>query len=278
MYHSFDIHIAKNIGVYPAIILNYIYFWTEHNRANETNYFDGYYWTYNSIRAFEDLFPYLSKKQIRSSLEALISEGLIIKGNYNPSGYDRTTWYAITPFGKDIVEKGHMDLPYRENGIAPQGEPIPFNNQLTNNDSYNIPNELNEVNNDFNKTIPNSINKLKGKEQLEENNNVSHKLSDDIKEIVDYLNLVTGKNYRYNTRDTVKCIKARMNEGFVVDDFKKVIDIKHQNWKDTEWENFLRPETLFSAKHFESYLNEKVISKAKDEEKPYSIIDEWKNA
>lgn len=275
MYHSFDVYIAKKIGVYPAIILNYIYFWTEHNRANETNYYDGYYWTYNSIRAFEDLFPYLSKKQIRSSLEVLISEELIVKGNYNSSGYDRTTWYAITPFGKDIIEKGHMDLPYRENGIAPQGEPIPFNNQLTNNDSYNIPNELNEGNNDFNKTIPNSINKLKGKEQIGENNNVSHKLSDDIKEIVDYLNLVTGKNYKYKSNKTVDCIKARMNEGFVVDDFKKVIDIKTKQWlNDPKWNKFLRPETLFGNK-FEGYLNEQITV---EEEKPYSIIDDWMNA
>lgn len=80
--------------------------------------------------------------------------------------------------------------------------------------------------------------------------------SKDIVEIVTYLNDVANKNYRHTTRKTQQLIRARMNEGFSVDDFKKVIDIKNAEWKDsTKMQKFIRPETLFGTK-FESYLNQ----------------------
>lgn len=86
------------------------------------------------------------------------------------------------------------------------------------------------------------------------------KLLDDIYAIIDYLNLTTGSNYRHNTKSTITKIKARLNEGFSVEDFKKVINNKSQEWLGTEWENYLRPETLFGTK-FEQYLNQKSFNK-----------------
>ena len=65
-----------------------------------------------------------------------------------------------------------------------------------------------------------------------------------------------GTFYKKNTKITQVSIRARINEGFTFEDFKKVIDIKCKSWKKTEWEKFLRPETLFGTK-FEGYLNEK---------------------
>ena len=52
-------------------------------------------------------------------------------------------------------------------------------------------------------------------------------------------------------------IKARLDEGYTVDDFKTVIDKKVKAWKDDpKMSAYLRPETLFRPSHFESYLNE----------------------
>ena len=50
-------------------------------------------------------------------------------------------------------------------------------------------------------------------------------------------------------------------DGFTVDDFKKVIDTKTAEWKGTDMEQYLRPETLFSASKFEGYLNQRTIKK-----------------
>ena len=59
MIHSFDIEVAKKYGITEAILLNNINFWIEKNKANEINFYDGYYWTFNSKKAFSELFPYL---------------------------------------------------------------------------------------------------------------------------------------------------------------------------------------------------------------------------
>ena len=78
------------------------------------------------------------------------------------------------------------------------------------------------------------------------------------KEIIDYLNKKAGTQYRYKTKKTKKKIEARYNEGFAIDDFKKVIDIKCDEWlSDPKMCKYIRPETLFGNK-FESYLNKPI--------------------
>lgn len=74
------------------------------------------------------------------------------------------------------------------------------------------------------------------------------------KYIVGYLNEKAGTNYKSSSKKTQTLIHARINEGFTVDDFKKVIDNKCADWLNSDFEKFLRPETLFGTK-FESYLN-----------------------
>lgn len=86
------------------------------------------------------------------------------------------------------------------------------------------------------------------------NNNDNNKINYNI--IVDYLNSKANTRYKSTTPKTQTLIKARIKEGFTIDDFKKAIDNKCNEWLGTEWEKYLRPETLFGNK-FESYLNSK---------------------
>lgn len=81
------------------------------------------------------------------------------------------------------------------------------------------------------------------------------------KEIIEHLNQKSGKNYRYSSKATQKHIKARIKEGFTLEDFKRVIDWKVSKWIGTDMEQYLRPETLFGTK-FESYLNEAPATRA----------------
>ena len=76
------------------------------------------------------------------------------------------------------------------------------------------------------------------------------------KEIIDYLNEKANTKYRSSGAKTKTLIKARTNDGFDLEDFKKVIDTKTSQWlNDPKMKKFLRPETLFGTK-FEGYLNE----------------------
>ena len=81
------------------------------------------------------------------------------------------------------------------------------------------------------------------------------------KEIIDYLNFKTNSNYKYSTNKTKELIKARFNEGFNLEDFKKVIDIKTNEWiNDNKMNIYLRPNTLFGT-NFENYLNQPIKKK-----------------
>ena len=82
--------------------------------------------------------------------------------------------------------------------------------------------------------------------------------------IIDYLNKKADKNYKATTQSTKTKINARLNEGFTLEDFKKVIDVKCKQWKDTDMDKYLRPQTLFGTK-FEGYLNEEVVAKENKE-------------
>lgn len=80
---------------------------------------------------------------------------------------------------------------------------------------------------------------------------------DPTEEIVDHLNKRAGTHYKATTANTRKLIKARLKEGFTVDEIKLVIDKKCADWlNDRNMIQYLRPETLFGNK-FESYLNAK---------------------
>lgn len=132
--HMFNVQIATDYGVNEAILLNNLFFWVQHAEANDKNHHDGRYWTYNSTRAFEKIFPYFTAKQIRTILGKLEKHGLIVTGNYNQSAYDRTKWYALTEKalayfqpGNSISPNGQMDETERENGFSRKGEPIPDN-------------------------------------------------------------------------------------------------------------------------------------------------------
>lgn len=75
------------------------------------------------------------------------------------------------------------------------------------------------------------------------------------KEVISYLNLKTKKNFKVDTASHQKFIKARLKEGYVLEDFKKVVDVMVAKWKGTEYEQYLQPQTLFGNK-MDNYLNQ----------------------
>lgn len=95
------------------------------------------------------------------------------------------------------------------------------------------------------------------------------------KEIIEYLNHKLGTNYRVGAKKNAERMIARLNEGYTVDDFKKVIDNKYTDWADSpKMARYLRPETLFSPK-FESYLNERTTSNVQSAPDYQAELNEW---
>lgn len=99
------------------------------------------------------------------------------------------------------------------------------------------------------KGIPKKPKENNTRENITSMNNTSN-------DILSYFNEKMGKNLRM-TDSVKKLIYGRLNEGFTLDDFKKVIDTKYAQWhKDAKMKQYLRPSTLFSPTHFQEYLSE----------------------
>lgn len=96
MYHSFDVELATKYGMVEAILLNHICFWLTKNKANNVHAHEGRYWTYGTMKAFAELYPYLTVNQVRRALENLKKKGLIIDAEYNTKPFDRTKWYSLS--------------------------------------------------------------------------------------------------------------------------------------------------------------------------------------
>ncbi|MHC0037933.1 conserved phage C-terminal domain-containing protein [Pseudoneobacillus sp. C159] len=93
--------------------------------------------------------------------------------------------------------------------------------------------------------------------EITSENTTMKKNSVPFEQIIDYLNAKTQSNYKAKSKKTQELIVARWNEGFTLEDFKKVIDLKAEEWLDDPyWNKFLRPLTIFGPK-FEAYVNQK---------------------
>jgi hypothetical protein len=136
---SFEGEVAEIVGTNAAVIAYNIKHWCIKNEANksETHFHEGRYWTFNSVAAFNQIFYFMTPKQIRTALNKLVESGVIVAGIFNEAGYDRTKWYSyegFAPEGTSICHEGQTDLPLRANGIAPEGKPIPDINTNINTD------------------------------------------------------------------------------------------------------------------------------------------------
>lgn len=141
-----------------------------------------------------------------------------------------------------------------------------------NGNSYVTVTQSYDIDKDIDIEIDNNIYNVENDIPKEDGNS----LKDIKKEIIDYLNQKIGSTYKPNTKATAQAINARLKEGFKLEDFKKVIDNQYDKWFGTEWEQYLRPQTLFGTK-FENYLNTPVKSKdsktEKQDEDVYEILD-----
>lgn len=113
-----------------------------------------------------------------------------------------------------------------------------------------LPNDTSTgVQDDTRSSLRNDTHKRKDKE------NIKEKIP--YVEIIKYLNEKAGKKFSSKSATNKKLISGRFAEGRTLEDFKHVIDLKCKQWlNNPDMNKYLRPETLFSQKHFENYVNE----------------------
>ena len=127
MNHSFNKADAVQYGIPAAILIEHFRFWIEKNRANEKHFMEDRTWSYNSVKAFTELFPYMGIKQIRAALDKLVTEGVLLKRDWNEGKADRTLWYAFRDEVAFVGEQGiclkrASGMPKRGKAYAEKGQ------------------------------------------------------------------------------------------------------------------------------------------------------------
>mgnify|MGYP002713584962 FL=1 len=227
--------LAAEIGLNEAIVLQQMHYWLKKSNHN----YDGRRWIYNSYKEWEQHFPFWSNATIRRTISSLEKQELLFIGNYNKAGFDNTKWYSIDYFklegvSKRLAQNEQTTCSKRADGVA--------QNEQTNTRDYT---EITTETTNNNILSPSST-------------------AYPYKDVIDYLNQQTGKHYKSTTKKNQTVIRARTDEGFTLDDFKQVINNKVTEWKGTDMEKYLRPETLFGTK-FEGYLNQETQPSGMDQ-------------
>ncbi|MFD1707343.1 conserved phage C-terminal domain-containing protein [Siminovitchia sediminis] len=225
--------LAVKVGVNEAVVLQQMHYWVKRSTYNR----DGRKWVYNTYSQWQEQLPFWSESSLRRTINSLEKKGLVLSAMFNQAKMDQTKWYTLDYEKLDEVIGEDQD-----------GQP-PVEGELVSG-SILAPEPLS-----LTRPIPETTTET-----------TTEKIHIPFSEVVDYLNAKTGSSYKPSTRKTRELIRARWNEGFTLEDMKKVIDLKTKEWlHDPHWRNYLRPETLFGTK-FESYLNQKPVKKVWREE------------
>ena len=105
--------LAKEIGLNEAIVLQQIHYWLN-KRAHLK---DGKYWTYGSMVTWQrDQFFFWSVNTVKRTFASLEKQNLLIVGNYNRAGFDKTKWYSVN---YETLEQVSQRLTQNESTIDP---------------------------------------------------------------------------------------------------------------------------------------------------------------
>lgn len=191
MKHSFDTIIAEKYGLEESILIDNLLFWITKNKANSKHFYNGKYWTYNSTKAFVELFPYWNEKKISRIIASLVEQNVIEKGCFNQNAYDRTSWFSFT-------EKWIIDNPNMSDSISQicQMEKTKTVNGKDENGKSTItdnkPNDKQEENQilsfeEFWDLYPNKVGKVKCEPKFNKlSKSDLQKIKDTIKDFIDY--------------------------------------------------------------------------------------------
>lgn len=149
----YSVDVAIEYGLNEAIIIQLFQFWILKNKANNNNFFNGRYWTYNSINAWQEILPHFTQMQIRRAIDNLVQKGVLIKGNFNKNKFDRTCWYAFANEDEWLASKNTTTRADNKNFSIGYTDQMPF---VTDNKSIRDGEQTNTSNNTSNNTSSNT--------------------------------------------------------------------------------------------------------------------------
>lgn len=144
--HSFNTFIAEKYGVFEAIFIKNMVLWTANNSAKQSkksdgslkHFHEGRWWVFGTKEFFCNYLPYFTPNQIRRLLERCVSKGLLINGNFNQYGFDKTNWYSLSNL---CLSELNLDVTCRKPAPSLIGQNCPMG-EADSPDLYHVHNHI----------------------------------------------------------------------------------------------------------------------------------------
>jgi len=246
--------LAYSIGLNEAIALQQVNYWLKETSSGLER--DGVRWIYNTNEQWLEQFPFWSESTLKRTFTRLKALGVLKIEQLNKSQRDMTNYYTIN-YESELLDEVKVTKSKSSKCTRPSGqnepmEEVTVTRSIGSKRTAVIRSKCTDVlteNTTENTTdIKNTICPVATQPDPEV------LITDNAILVLTHLNQVSGSRYQ-KSKTSLENIRGRLREGYSVDDLKLVIDLKHEHWNGNDDQyQYMRPETLFGPKKFESYL------------------------
>lgn len=246
--------LAYSIGLNEAIALQQVNYWLKETTSGLER--DGVRWIYNTNEQWLEQFPFWSESTLKRTFTRLKNLGVLKVEQLNKSQRDMTNYYTIN-YESELLDEVKVTKSKSSKCTLPSGQNEPMEevkversigSKRTALIRSNCTDVLTENTTENTTDIKNPIC------QVAPQPDGDVLITDQAKQVLTYLNQVTSSRYQVSTT-SLQNIRARIGEGFTVEELSLVVDYCNAKWSDDlTMAAYLRPQTLFQPTKFPAYL------------------------
>ncbi|ELT0935381.1 conserved phage C-terminal domain-containing protein [Enterobacter roggenkampii] len=246
--------LAYSIGLNEAIALQQVNYWLKETTSGLER--DGVRWIYNTTEQWLEQFPFWSESTLKRTFTRLKQLGVLKVEQLNKSQRDMTNYYTIN-YESELLDEVKVTKSKSSKCTLPSGQNEPMEEVKVERSNGSkrtalirskCTDVLTENTTENTTDIKNPICPVAPQPDPEV------LITDNAILVLTHLNQVSGSRYQ-KSKTSLENIRARLREGYSVHDLQLVIDLKHEHWSGNDDQyQYMRPETLFGPKKFESYL------------------------
>ncbi len=265
--------LAYSIGLNEAIALQQVNYWLKETNSGLER--DGVRWIYNTNEQWLEQFPFWSESTLKRTFTRLKTLGVLKIEQLNKSQRDMTNYYTIN-YESELLDEVKVTKSMSSKCARPSGQNEPMEQvsvkrsigskrtAVIRSKCTDVLTENTTESTTENKTPSCPVASQPDRDVL---------ITDQAKEVLVHLNQVTNSRYQVSTT-SLQNIRARIGEGFTVEELSLVVDYCNAKWSDDlKMSDYLRPQTLFQPSKFPGYL--KSANSWDNAGRPQRINGEW---
>lgn len=247
--------LAYSIGLNEAIALQQINYWLQETKSGMES--DGVRWIYNTTEQWLEQFPFWSESTLKRTFTRLKTLGVLKIEQLNKSQRDMTNFYTIN-YESELLDEVKVTESKKSKCTVPSGQndtmdKVKVTRSIRSKRTAVIRSKCTD---DPTENTTESTTEITGKDSCPVAGQPDPEvvITDQAILVLSHLNQISGSRYQ-KSKTSLENIRARLRDGYSVADLQLVIDLKHEHWHENDEQyQYMRPETLFGPRKFESYL------------------------